>query len=222
MERIPEPDLMEEPEQALAYAGADFSEPHNHFIELFRERFGNGLTGSVLDLGCGPGDICRRFAGAFPACRVHGVDGSTAMLKLAQAANHGTPFAGRISYQLAYLPDERLPGQHYRALISNSLLHHLQDPLVLWRSIIHCGEPGAYVFVMDLLRPESRSAAQCLVEQYAADEPENLKVDFLNSLLAAYRPSEVQAQTCSLGLDQLQIEIVSDRHFIVSGRLPSS
>ena len=219
MDRIPETDLMEGPDQALAYAQADFSEPHNRFIELFKSRFGSKLNGPVLDLGCGPGDICRRFARAFPACQVHGVDGSTAMLKLARASDNSTPYAARIHYQLAYLPDGRLPRQHYHALISNSLLHHLQDPLVLWQSILQCGKPGAPVFVMDLLRPDSLSVAEHLVEEYATGEPEILKNDFRNSLLAAYRPSEVTAQTCRLGLDHLEIEIVSDRHFIVFGRL---
>ena len=35
MERIPEPDLMSEQEQARAYAEADFSEPHENFVDLF-------------------------------------------------------------------------------------------------------------------------------------------------------------------------------------------
>ena len=32
MERIVEPELMEEEEQSLACAEADFEQPHNHFI----------------------------------------------------------------------------------------------------------------------------------------------------------------------------------------------
>ncbi len=220
MQRIPEPDLMAEPEQVLAYAGADFSEPHTRFVELFAEKFGTGVGGPVLDLGCGPGDICRRFAGAFPACQVHGIDGSGAMLAFAEtAANSADPT--RISYQLAYLPDPQLPHQHYDAVISNSLLHHLRDPLVLWDTIIQCGKPGAAVFIMDLLRPDSPVAAEQMVELYAADEPEILKKDFFNSLLAAYLPSEVEAQLHQLGLT-LKIEVVSDRHFIAFGRLPAA
>ena len=39
MQRIPEVELMDDPEQTLAYARADFSEPHNHFVALFREHF---------------------------------------------------------------------------------------------------------------------------------------------------------------------------------------
>ncbi len=51
----------------------------------------------------------------------------------------------------------------------------------------------------------------------AGEEPEVLRTDFFNSLLAAYRPSEVEEQLERAGLDPLSLEVVSDRHFIVWG-----
>ena len=39
MERIPEPELMEDEAQARAYAEANFAEPHSHFIELLQAVF---------------------------------------------------------------------------------------------------------------------------------------------------------------------------------------
>ncbi|MCO6412918.1 MAG: class I SAM-dependent methyltransferase [Thiogranum sp.] len=219
MQRIPEAELMEDPAQALAYARADFDEPHNRFVELFVDCFGPRLTGSVVDLGCGPGDICRRFARRFPECSIHGIDASEAMLELARSADVAAGLANRIRYFRSRLPDADLPQIRYRTVISNSLLHHLPDPAALWRSIRKIGQPGATVFVMDLLRPQNRDQAQCLVDQYAANEPEILRNDFFNSLLAAYRPLEVEQQLADHGLDQLALETVSDRHFIVFGHL---
>ena len=220
MQRIPEPELMDQPEQAKAYARADFSEPHNHFVALFRERFAGSLPGNrVLDLGCGPGDICRRFARAFPDCHIHAVDASESMLALARADTEAQALEGCIEYFLAYLPEQRLPAPAYDILISNSLLHHLNDPATLWRSVVQYGRPGSLVFVMDLLRPDSRAQAEQLLQTYAANEAEVLQKDFFNSLLAAYRPDEVRLQLKRQGLDQLRIEVVSDRHFIVSGQL---
>ena len=220
MQRIPEAELMDEPEQALAYAMADFSEPHNHFIALFRERFADTRPGDrVLDLGCGPGDICRRFVRAFPDCHIHAVDASEAMLALARTETGAQSLDACIEYFPAYLPDTRLPLQSYDILISNSLLHHLDDPATLWRSLVEYGRPGSLVFVMDLQRPDSREQAEQLVKTYAANEAEILQKDFFNSLLAAYRPDEVKLQLKQQGIDQLKIEIVSDRHFIVSGHL---
>ena len=220
MQRIPEAELMDDPAQALAYARADFSEPHNHFVALFRERFADPRTGDwILDLGCGPGDICRRFARSFPHCRIHAVDASEAMLALARTETGVQTQQGCIDYFLGYLPDTRLPRQSYDILISNSLLHHLNDPATLWRSVVEYGRAGARVFVMDLLRPDNRERAEQLVKTYASGEADILQQDFFNSLLAAYHPDEVRLQLQQQGIDQLAIEIVSDRHFIVSGRL---
>src|SRR3990172_1786988 len=87
MQRIPEPELMDDPVQAAAYAAADFSEPHGLFIEKFREVFpGTNVTGRVLDLGCGPADISIRFARAYPECHIDGVEGARAMLHEGEAA----------------------------------------------------------------------------------------------------------------------------------------
>jgi ubiquinone/menaquinone biosynthesis C-methylase UbiE len=220
MQRVPEAELMETPEQALAYARADFSEPHNHFIALFRECFGNTLAGNnVLDLGCGAGDICRRFAKAYPDCHVHGIDGSQSMLALAREDTVSQRLDGQIEYFLGYLPEARLPLQRYDVLISNSLLHHLNDPATLWKTLLQYRRPGSLAFVMDLLRPDNRGQAEQLLQTHAADEPEVLQRDFFNSLLAAYRPDDVQGQLKLQGIDNLQIRIVSDRHFIVFGRL---
>jgi hypothetical protein len=70
---------------------------------------------------------------------------------------------------------------------------------------------------MDLLRPASRDDAARLVAEHAAHEPEILRHDFLASLLAAYRPAEVHNQLRAAGLNDLTVETVTDRHFIVWG-----
>lgn len=220
MERIAEPELMDEAAQARAYAEADFSAPHQRFIELFREQFPDlEPQGTVLDLGCGPGDITRRFARAFPACRMHGIDAAAAMLHHAEERQSGSGLEERIRYFRAYLPAATLPQERYAIVISNSLLHHLATPQVLWQSILRHGAPGAAVFVMDLMRPDSRATAAAMVAQYAAAEPEVLRHDFFHSLLAAYTPDEVATQLAAAGLD-LTVTAVSDRHFTVSGYLP--
>ncbi|HQR51658.1 MAG TPA: class I SAM-dependent methyltransferase [Burkholderiales bacterium] len=218
MERIPEPELMDEPEQALAYAHADFSEPHDAFVARFRECFPDLNAGRVLDLGCGPADVTIRFARACPQAQVTGVDGAEAMLALGRQAVAAAGLAGRIRLQRVRLPAAALDGSPYDAVISNSLLHHLARPAVLWDAVRVAAAPGAAVFVMDLLRPPSRAAAMDLVALHAADAPEVLRRDFFNSLLAAFRPEEVRAQLEASGLAHLRVEVVSDRHLIACGR----
>jgi ubiquinone/menaquinone biosynthesis C-methylase UbiE len=220
MQRIPEPELMDEDEQARAYAEADFSEPHEQFVALFGEAFPNlELAGTALDLGCGPADVTLRFARAHPRCRIDGVDGAGAMLRFGREAVRRAGLEERVRLVRGCLPDAVLPLEAYDAVISNSLLHHLADPNVLWASARRWGKPGAPVFIMDLMRPDNIEQAERLVRLYAAAEPEILRRDFYNSLRAAYRPEEVREQLRAADLTGLDCRPVSDRHLVVSGRL---
>ena len=221
MQRIPEPELMDEAEQARAYAMADFAEPNERVVEYFETEFPDLRTGAVLDLGCGPGDIVMRLATRRVGLTVHGIDGSAAMLRFASESLHESPeLGGRVQFIEGRLPGATLPLPGYDAVISNSLLHHLHDPDVFWRAVREAGVPGAAVLVMDLFRPGSQAAAQAIVDQYAADEPAVLRQDFFASLCAAFEPDEVRAQVRAHGLDDLSVRTVSDRHLLITGHLP--
>jgi len=219
MERIPEPELMDEPKQARAYAGADFSEPHRAFVERFAQCFPRHRSRRVLDLGCGAADITIRFARAHPGCDLTGVDGAPAMLALAKEAITRVELDHRVHLREVRLPDKTLVQHAFDTLISNSLLHHLADPQVLWCTLKDCAAPGAALFVMDLRRPDTREQAGRLVQEYSGNEPEVLRRDFFNSLLAAYRPEEIAAQLARINLSCLQVEAAGDRHVVVYGLL---
>ncbi len=216
MERQLEPELMLDPAQVIAYADADFSDAHQGFIQRFKHRFGVADS-PALDLGCGPCDISHRFLSAFPEVQLDAVDGSVPMLAQAQKT---TPpeLANRLELIAAKLPDLPLPTHHYATLISNSLLHHLPRPQVLWQVIKRHGRPGAVVAVMDLLRPESPERARQLVAQYAYDAPDILKRDFYHSLRAAFTVTEIEQQLHDAGLD-FACQVISDRHVWIEGRL---
>lgn len=220
MLRTPESELMDDEAQARAYAEADFSEPHERFVALFREAFPDEpLAGMVLDLGCGPADVTLRLARAYPACRIDGLDGAEAMLRLGRAAVLKAGLEHRVRLHRGYLPGALPPRAEYDAVVSNSLLHHLADPRTLWDTIKRWGRPGAAVLVMDLMRPETPAQVAALVQAHAADAPEVLRRDFENSLRAAYRVEEVREQIAEAGLFCLEVRAVSDRHLAVTGRL---
>lgn len=130
-------------------------------------------------------------------------------------------FGGRVRLVHAYLPRDPLPRPRYDFVFSNSLLHHLADPRVLWSTVRAAARPGAPVFIMDLMRPASREEARRLVDENSAGEPEILRKDFFHSLLAAYRPAEVEAQLAEAGL-AFEVVPVSDRHWIARGRVPTA
>ena len=219
MQRVTEPELMDEPSQAEAYAAADFAEAHERIVEHFAVCFpGVEIAGHVLDLGCGPGDISFRFAARFPGASVTGVDGSAAMIELArQRQGRETGTGDRVRFIEALIPDASLPAGPYAAIISNSLLHHLHRPAVLWETIAAYASAGTRIYVADLRRPPTTAVARRLVESYAAGEPEVLRRDFYHSLCAAFEPREVEAQLAAAGLAELAVAVISDRHLVVHG-----
>jgi len=216
MNRILEPELMEDEAQVLAYAAADFEEENQGFLDRFREYFPEFTEGHILDLGCGPGDIPVRFARALPSCRITGVDASEPMIGLAGVVVKQAGLADRITFRC-----ERFQGvsliEPVDAVVSNSLLHHVPNPLQFWYRLRRLVKPGSPVLVMDLLRPDSPEEAQAIVDRNAAKEPEILRRDFYNSLLAAFTEDEVAAQLAEMNLSRLIVDVVDDRHWVVSG-----
>ena len=216
MKRLLEPELMVEPKQVRAYAGADFEEPHSNFINLLKKYCGSiKEIGTVLDLGCGPGDITFKFAKAFPNARIDAVDGSKEMLEFAENILGDIPeLRGRINYIHSLIHDYKST-KEYDLIYSNSLLHHLADPMVLWNKIKKLAIPKTNIFIMDLIRPDSTEEAQKLKDLYVRNEPEILQRDFYNSLLAAFEIEEVKEQLSEASLNHLEVEQISDRHLIV-------
>lgn len=218
MKRTPEPELMDGTAQAQAYADADFSEPHARMIDALGEHLpGLPSRGKAIDLGCGPADVTLRFARAFPGWTIDGVDASEPMLRLGRKRVVAEGLAGRVRLAACQLPDDPTPHEAYDLLLSNSLLHHLPDPDILWRVARTRAARGAFVFVMDLHRPETPEAARALVERHAAGEPDVLQRDFHASLHAAYTRDEVCAQLARNELGHLETACVSDRHWITWG-----
>jgi ubiquinone/menaquinone biosynthesis C-methylase UbiE len=218
MPRVLEPELMDDPEQAVAYAKADFEDENQGFVNRFIEYYPDFTEGHVLDLGCGPADIPIRFVKALPKCRVTAVDASPPMIKLAEAAVKAAGLADRIALKCERMQALSL-AEPADAALSNSLLHHLPNPFQFWYGLQRQVKSGSYVLVMDLLRPESPEAAQAIVNRYAANEPAILRRDFYNSLLAAFTEDEVAAQLAELNLSRLMIDVIDDRHWVVGGRI---
>ena len=220
MERIPEPELMNDLAQVLAYSNADFEAAHQSVIDNFSQIFPNNLLiQNVLDLGCGSGDVTVRFAQRYTHCEIDAVDGAEEMLKQARILIKKKSLDDRITLHHQQLPNCIFENEPYDAIISNSLLHHLHEPKHLWSIIKQYATDSTAIYICDLLRPDTKQEASELVGQYANKEPEILRKDFYNSLLAAFTPDEVRVQIDNANLDSLNIDVVSDRHMLIYGYL---
>ena len=235
MNRICEPELMLEPIQARAYAEADFNGSDRAFTARILTLLATPAATQakrppprIVDLGCGPGNISFRLASALPEALLLGIDGAAAMLEAARARQALEPrrWPG-LRFLQARLPlaPEALAGLStpfrppYDLLVSNSLLHHLHDPAVLWGAIQTLAAPGALVVVRDLRRPMTETAVRGLMQRHAARAPAVLRRDFSHSLRAAFRPREVADQLTAAGLGHFTVTELGDRHLEVVGRL---
>jgi trans-aconitate methyltransferase len=154
----------------------------------------------------------------FPEARITAIDGSAAMIELANRRKEREKEIGKnITFIEGLIPKAEIPRLPYELIISTSFLHHLPDPGILWNTTVGHAHSGCKIFVYDLFRPNSKEEAMRLVNQYSGNEPDVLKKDFYHSLLAAFEPEEVEQQLSIFGLSELSVKIVSDRHIVIFG-----
>jgi len=230
MQRVPEPELMEAAAQVRAYADADFSAGDAAVVERLAALAGAAGAGldadgaRLIDLGCGPGNISLRLLERYPAARVLGIDGSAAMLKEAARRRQQWGSGGqRLDLACHTLPAAALEQGELAGsaagLVSNSLLHHLHEPAVLWQTVQSLAAPGAFLYLRDLRRPDSPARAAELLARHLSAAPAVLQRDYLASLHAAFTPQEVAAQLARAGLGSLQVAPLDDRYLEVWGVL---
>jgi len=220
MHRIPEPEVMDTPERAEAYARTDFSTVNEAFVEKLLMLTCDARDSVALDLGTGPGDIPLRVQRRRPDWRIYGADASLPMLRFAHSAAPDKPASAPV---FVLCDAKRLPVADHSIdiVFSNSILHHLPDPLPFWREVRRIAKPGGLIFVRDLFRPPTIADAQRLVDTYAKDAHPLLREDFYNSFLAAFAPEEIRTQLVATGLSRLDIVEATDRHVDVFGRTES-
>jgi len=219
IQRQPEPEVMNDPTEARAYAAADFTQVNQVFVERLLELVGPRPAATALDLGTGPADIPLRVVAVRPRWRVVAVDASRPMLEWAHQAVQKAGRLAAVGLVMADAKDLPFAPRSFDVIFSNSILHHITATERLWREIERLGRPGATVLIRDLARPANPQAARSIVHRYAGGESPLLQEEYYRSLLSAYTPREVRAQLDAAGFRTLQVAMVSDRHLDVFGHL---
>lgn len=211
LHRVLEPEVMDTPEEALAYDAMDHAEVNRVFVDDLLSA--GAVPGEVLDLGTGtaqiPVELCRRD----DAFRVTAVDLSANMLHLARAKIEVAGLAHGI--RLSLVDAKQLPYAKGRfpAVMSNSIVHHIPQPgrvlAEAWRVLA----PGGLLFVRDLLRPADDEEVRRLVDTYAAGATEHQRRLFDDSLRAALSLDEIRGLVAELGLDAGKVRQTTDRHW---------
>lgn len=218
MQRIPEPELMDDIEQAQAYVATDVDAHIDvlHLLEQFLPYL--DFEGDILDLGCGPGNFTFKLAQRFPEKSITAIDGSSAMLGLANKhKQHHPDLYKNINFIQAMIPSTDIPKKEYGLIVSTRFLHHLHNPQFLWETIQAHQNPKTKIFIADLKRPASKSVAKWIVHAFAADQSTFFKEDLYYSLLAAFTPEEIHEQLQAANLAGLSVSTHADAYLVIHG-----
>lgn len=217
--RIPEPEKMTEEEEAH-YARADYSVPHEALAAEVAALVGEAPGVHIVDLGCGPGDVLLRLRRR-GAWGLWGVDMSPGMLGHAaeDGAHRLQPTDRPVNWVLSDVKRTGLPARFFGGVISNSVLHHLSDPVAFWREVKRIAIPGAAILVRDLRRPATTAEADRLVALHVGRESTVVQDHYRSSLASSFTVSEVQAQLAEAGIGGLVVSALADRYLDVQGRI---
>ena len=215
MERVLEPEVMDTVEEAESYDAMDHSGPNEAFVERFLEL---GAGGRLLDIGCGPGHVPLLLASLREDVQVVGVDLSKEMLRIAEEHKAISNHAERVVFELGDAKGLPYADASYDAVCSNTILHHIPDPVPFLREAWRVLRPGGAFLVRDLFRPADAAAVAALVDEHAAGESDHARELFRASLCAALTPDELRAAAAEAGLDGAEVVVDTDRHMSLQKR----
>jgi ubiquinone/menaquinone biosynthesis C-methylase UbiE len=209
--RILEPEAMDSMADALDYDAMDHVEVNRRFVANLLAL--GPPDGPVLDLGTGTALIPIELARQRPDVHIVAVDVSRNMLHVAAENVRRAGLADRIA--LDEIDAKRLPypDASFATVMSNSIVHHVPNPLDVLAEAWRVAAPGGLVFFRDLARPDDEQTLQCLVETYAAGASAHQRQLFADSLRAAITAEEAAALVASLGADPKTVALTSDRHW---------
>ena len=126
------------PQRYLAYEGERLRPALDLLARVALER-----PRTVVDLGCGAGNVTRVLAERWPDASVLGVDNSAPMLSKARAAPGDL---ARVAFEAADIGAWR-PSSPVDLLYSNAALHWLPDHATLFPAVARMVAPGGVLAV---------------------------------------------------------------------------
>ncbi len=211
MQRVTEPEVMDSPQEAIEYDAMDFTEVNTAFSD--RAVALGPPSGLILDAGTGTARIPIMMCQQRPQWRVIGIDLAPSMLELGQKNVEQSGLQQQIKLELVDAKRLPYPDAHFDMVVSNSIVHHLPDPLPFLQELKRVLKPNGAIFLRDLLRPASKEIVDDIVERVAADCNDHQQQLFRDSLHAAFTLDEVNQLMQQAALEGIKVYQSSDRHW---------
>lgn len=211
MQRVLEPEVMDSWEEAVAYDAMDFTEVNAAFAQKAIALAPK--VAKVLDLGTGTARIPLILSQQRPQWQIIAIDLAENMLKIGAEHIKKAGLQKQIILELVDAKKLPYPNEHFDLVISNSLFHHLPDPLPFLQEINRVLKSKGALLIRDLIRPNNQEILQNLVESIGAEYDAHQKQLFADSLHAAFTIDEVNQLMSQAGLKDVKIYQSSDRHW---------
>lgn len=214
MERVLEPEVMDSLEEAIEYDAMDFTEVNSAFAQE-AIALGPSEQGVVLDAGTGTGRIPIIMCQMRHNWQVIAIDLAASMLQI--AAHHVQEAGLQEQIRLELVDVKHMPygDRQFDLVVSNSLVHHLPNPLSFFQELKRVLKPNGGIFIRDLFRPRDEATMNALVDSIGAEYNEHQKKLFRDSLHAALTIDEVRNLLAEVGLSRVEVYQSSDRHWTV-------
>lgn len=224
LERVLEPEVMNDLQEAIEYHDMDFTEVNRAFVRdllAFASQEDRTLGRDILDLGTGTARIPVELCLQAPSLRVMAADASSEMLELARYHIEINHMLDRIQLHRTDAKKLVFGPSFFDAVISNSLVHHLPQSEAFFVEALRVLRPGGLLFVRDLFRPASQEQVESLVAQHVGNESPRSQQLFRQSLQAALTTEELAKILAALDVDTSCIQMTSDRHWTLAYRKPA-
>jgi ubiquinone/menaquinone biosynthesis C-methylase UbiE len=170
----------------------------------------------VVDVGTGTARIPIEFCRVQSLGRVVAVDLAHEMLRVARDNVGAARLSARVALQMARATALPFRDGCSPVVVSNSLIHHLPDPVPAFRELARIVSRGGIVFVRDLFRPQTPVEVDRLVNAYAAGATAHQRQLLGDSLRAALTLDEVRGAIRDLPFAQVSLMATSDRHWTLA------
>jgi ubiquinone/menaquinone biosynthesis C-methylase UbiE len=214
--RILEPEVMDSAEEARDYDAMDHSAVNRVFAADFITVWHG--EGPILDVGTGTAQIPIELCRQAPSAQVVAVDLADHMLALGQENVSRAGLTQQISLVRCDAKSLPYPPASFAAVISNSIVHHIPEPMRVLVEMVRVLKPGGVLFVRDLLRPADEQKLGDLVRTYAGDANAHQQQMFADSLHAALTLTELRDLVASLGFNPQGVRQTTDRHWTWQAR----
>jgi len=211
LSRVLEPEVMDTWEDAVEYDSMDFTEVNLAFAQLAVEL--GPQAGLVLDVGTGTSRIPIFIAQIRPQWRIKAIDLSENMLKIGARNVENAGLQQQIQLEWVDGKQMRYPDSMFEMVISNSIVHHLPDPLPFFREVKRLLKPGGGILLRDLIRPPDVATMDALVASIAGEYNQYQTKLFRDSLHAALTLDEIKQMVLETGLHQVRVYQSSDIHW---------